>query len=119
TLTTIAPGASAELAYTVAGERGLYQFSGLEATVHDQLGLVHASVTPPAPGQVFVVPEVIRLRRVEIRPRRTQVYAGQIPARQGGPGVEFYGVREYQPGDPTRWINARATARNPQNLFVN
>ena len=73
----------------------------------------------PAPGQIFVVPEVIRLRRVEIRPRRTQVYAGQIPARQGGAGVEFYGVREYQPGDPTRWINARATARNPQNLFVN
>jgi uncharacterized protein (DUF58 family) len=33
--------------------------------------------------------------------------------------VEFYGLREYQPGDPTRWINARATARNPQHLFVN
>ena len=45
--------------------------------------------------------------------------AGQIPARQGGPGVEFYGVREYQPGDPTRWINSRATARHPQSLFVN
>src|SRR5262249_51280849 len=61
----------------------------------------------------------IRLRRAEIRPRRTHVYAGQISARQGGPGIEFYGLREYQPGDPTRWINARATARNPQTLFVN
>jgi uncharacterized protein (DUF58 family) len=118
-LTTIAPGASAELEYTVAGTRGLYQFPGLHASVQDQLGLFHVTLPLPAPGQIFVVPEVIRLRRAEIRPRRTHVYAGQIPARQGGAGVEFYGVREYQPGDPTRWINARATARNPQNLFVN
>lgn len=118
-LTTIAAGASTEIAYTVTGERGVYQFPGLHASVQDQLGLFHATLLLPAPGQIFVVPNMIRLRRVEIRPRRTHVYAGQIPARQGGPGVEFYGLREYQPGDPTRWINARATARNPQNLFVN
>ena len=118
-LTKIAPGASAELEYTVSGARGFHQFPGLMASVQDQLGLFQAIMQLPAPGQIFVVPEVIRLRRVEIRPRRTHVYAGQIPARQGGAGVEFYSVREYQPGDPTRWINARATARNPQNLFVN
>jgi uncharacterized protein (DUF58 family) len=118
-LTTIAPGTSVELAYTVAGERGVYQFPGLHASVQDQLGLFHATIVLPAPGQIFIIPELIRLRRVEIRPRRTHVYAGQIPARQGGSGVEFYGLREYQPGDPTRWINARATARNPQHLFVN
>ena len=118
-LTTIAAGASVELAYTVTGERGVYQFPGLQASLQDQLGLFHATILLPAPGQIFVVPAMMRLKRVEIRPRRTHVYAGQIPARQGGPGVEFYGLREYQPGDPTRWINARATARNPQNLFVN
>ena len=118
-LTTIAAGASVELAYTVTGERGVYQFPGLQASLQDQLGLFHATILLPAPGQIFVVPAMLRLKRVEIRPRRTHVYAGQIPARQGGPGVEFYGLREYQPGDPTRWINARATARNPQNLFVN
>jgi uncharacterized protein (DUF58 family) len=42
-----------------------------------------------------------------------------IPARQGGPGVEFFGVREYQPGDPVRWINERAGARYPDTYFVN
>jgi uncharacterized protein (DUF58 family) len=118
-LATIARGASAVVEYTVAGARGLYQFASVRASAQDQLGLFQATTTLPAPGQIFIVPEVMRLRRVEIRPRRTNVYAGQIPARQGGPGVEFYGVREYQPGDPTRWINARATARNQQSLFVN
>jgi uncharacterized protein (DUF58 family) len=33
--------------------------------------------------------------------------------------VEFFGVREYQPGDPLRWINGRASARHPRNLYIN
>jgi uncharacterized protein (DUF58 family) len=33
--------------------------------------------------------------------------------------VEFFGVREYQPGDPLRWVNNRASARHPQTLFIN
>jgi len=119
TLTRLAPGASVELVYTVVGERGVYQFPGVQASVEDALGLFRTAALFHATGQLFVVPDAIRLRRIEIRPRRTQVFAGQIPARQGGPGVEFYGVREYQPGDPTRWINSRATARNPQSLYVN
>ncbi|HEU5102773.1 MAG TPA: DUF58 domain-containing protein [Roseiflexaceae bacterium] len=118
-LTRLAPGASAELEYIVVGERGVYQFPGVQASVEDPLGLFRATALFHSTGQLFIVPEVSRLRRVEIRPRRTHVYAGQIPARQGGAGVEFYGLREYQPGDPTRWINSRATARNPQTVFVN
>jgi uncharacterized protein (DUF58 family) len=118
-LATLAPGASVELEYTLQGERGVYHFQGVQARTSDVLGLFHKQVLLPAPGQLFIVPAIARLRRVEIRPRRTQVYAGQIPARRGSPGVEFFGVREYQPGDPTRWINSRATARNPQRLFVN
>ncbi len=33
--------------------------------------------------------------------------------------MEFFGVREYQPGDPLRWINRRASARHQASLFVN
>jgi len=33
--------------------------------------------------------------------------------------VEFYGVREYQSGDPLRWINWRASARHYRALFTN
>jgi uncharacterized protein (DUF58 family) len=47
------------------------------------------------------------------------VYSGFIPAREGGPGVEFFGVREYQQGDPLRWINWRASARHHQSVFIN
>jgi uncharacterized protein (DUF58 family) len=42
-----------------------------------------------------------------------------IPARKGGAGVEFFGLREYHPGDPRRWINHRVSARQEETLFVN
>ena len=118
-LTSLAPGATVELRYTVAGARGLHRFADLRATARDRLGLFGARASLPAAAQLVVVPEVIRLRRVAIRPRRTRIYAGSVPARQGGPGVEFFGVREYQAGDPRRWISPRLTARRPDTLFVN
>jgi uncharacterized protein (DUF58 family) len=54
-----------------------------------------------------------------IRPLRTRGHAGPVPARQGGSGIDFFGVREYQPGDPRRWINWRASARHPAALYTN
>ncbi|MCB0222057.1 MAG: DUF58 domain-containing protein [Anaerolineae bacterium] len=118
-LTTLDSGESVEFNYQVLGKRGLYRFSAVSATVSDQFGLFSSQVDLSAPAQFFVLPELVKLRRAAIRPRRVGLYSGQIPARQGGPGVEFFGVREYQPGDPVRWINSRATARYPQTLFVN
>lgn len=118
-LAALEPGASVELEYTLIGRRGFYQFAGVRVTFGDTFGLFREELLIAAPGRLLIVPEISRLRRAAIRPRRTNVYAGQIPARQGGPGVEFFGVREYQPGDPTRWINGRATARHAQAVFVN
>jgi uncharacterized protein (DUF58 family) len=62
---------------------------------------------------------VTRVRHIAIRPRRTRVYAGTIPARAGGTGTDFFGVREYQPGDPSRSINWRASARYTDTLYAN
>jgi uncharacterized protein (DUF58 family) len=118
-LTPLKPGATVELTYRLQGERGFYQLPAVRVTASDHLGLFKKSAVLPVPGQFLIMPEVTRLRRVEIRPRHTRVYSGQIPARQGGPGVEFFGVREYQPGDPIRWINNRASARHPESLYVN
>lgn len=42
----------------------------------------------------------------------TNDYAGEIPTDEGGSGVEFYSVREYEPGDPIRSIDWRRYANN-------
>ncbi len=118
-LTSLAPGETIELTYTLRGRRGSYHFTGVRATASDRLGFSRRQATFPAPGRLLVLPRVPKLQRVPIRPRQTRVYSGLIPARQAGPGVEFFEVREYQPGDPLRWINWRANARHPESFFTN
>ncbi len=118
-LTALAPGASAELNYVLRGNRGLYAFGDLQAIARDRLGLFPRTIAIAASGRLFILPALMRLRQVSIRPRRTRVYSGTIPAHQGGPGVEFFGVRPYQPGDPLRRVNSRVSARYAETLFVN
>lgn len=105
--------------YALRGRRGSYSLGWLRATVREPLGLVTVQQTIHTAGQLLIVPPVLRLRRVAIRPRRTRVYSGTIPARQGGPGVEFFAVREYESGDPPRWINWHLTARHPASVYAN
>src|SRR5260221_11827400 len=78
-------------------------------------GWTSREVQIEAKGKFFIFPPVMRLGHVAIRPRRTRVYAGTIPARVGGGGTEFFGVREYHPGDPPRAINWRASAHHRQD----
>lgn len=105
--------------YTVAGPRGGYGFETVKAKVNETLAVTNKEVRLEAKGQLFIFPPVTRLRHVAIRPRRTRVYAGSIPARAGGSGTEFFGVRNYQPGDPPRAINWRASARSVDALYSN
>lgn len=115
----LAAGGAVELRYTVQPDRGYYQFNRLRIAAGDTFGVVNQRRILEAAGRFYVHPRYFPIERVAIRPRITNVYSGFIPARVGGPGVEFFGVREYQPGDPIRWINWRASARQAQTLFVN
>jgi uncharacterized protein (DUF58 family) len=112
-------GESYTFAYTLSGPRGGYVFEGLEARVNDHLAVSRSKVRVEAKGRLFVLPPVTRVRHIAIRPRRTRVYAGSIPARAGGSGTDFFGVREYQPGDPPSAINWRASARYTDTLYAN
>ena len=118
-LLNLAKGQTVNLIYTVSGLRGYYSFPGIRAQVRDHFGLVNREETFSTLGQLFVLPPVLRLKRIAIRTRKTRVYSGMIPARVGGPGVEFFGLREYQTGDSPRLINWRASARHTFNWYSN
>jgi uncharacterized protein (DUF58 family) len=105
--------------YTISGPRGGYVFEAIEARVHDHLAVRSSTVRTEAKGRLFVFPPVTRIRQVAIRPRGTRVYAGTIPARAGGTGTDFFGVREYQLGDPPGAINWRASARSADKFYTN
>jgi uncharacterized protein (DUF58 family) len=64
-----------------------------------------------------VQPELTKIRPFAVRPQRTLHTAGSIPARLGGRGTDFWGVREYHPGDPLRRLDWRRTARHPGRFY--
>lgn len=112
-------GQTVNLIYTVSGLRGYYPFPGLRVEARDHFGLVSREEMIPTPGQLFILPSVLRLKQIAIRTRKTRVYSGTIPARVGGHGMEFFGLREYQAGDSPRWINWRASARHAFSMYSN
>ncbi len=116
---SLSPGATSELEYTVTGRRGRFDLDPVRVTASDRLGLFRRKAVLSAPARLSVLPRPLKLRQVPIRPLRTRGYAGPIPARRAGSGVEFFGIREYQVGDPRRWINWRVSARHPRFLFSN
>lgn len=117
--TALPAGSTVEFSYTVQGKRGNYPFRYLHVTANEQLGLFRQRGWLEVPGNLMVFPEPLRLEHLDIRPLRTRGYAGPIPSRLAGSGIDFFGVREYQMGDPLRWINWRATARHQNALFTN
>lgn len=118
-LLTLATGEQHELVYTVTGVRGAYRFQTVGVMVHEHLGLFGRRQRYPVHSRLSILPAVPAMRTIPIRPRRTRGYAGPVPSRQAGSGVEFFGVRTYEPGDPRRWINWRLSARHPTEIFVN
>jgi uncharacterized protein (DUF58 family) len=118
-LVALPAGGTVKWTYSLKGRRGYYGLRKVQATAREHLGLAERVVDLATDGQLFILPSVLRLRRVAIQPRRTRIFSGNIPAKQGGSGVEFFNVREYQPGDSPRWINWRATARHVQNIYTN
>jgi uncharacterized protein (DUF58 family) len=118
-LTKLSPEESISLEYTVTGSRGMYHFDSVEISASDTLQVISTLTKIKTDDHLFIQPNPIHLGHLKIQPQNTRVYAGHIPARTGGSGVEFFGVREYQPGNPLRWINWRASARFQQKFFIN
>ena len=120
-LLALPAGGSHSFSYTVRVPRGQYKFSQVTAVVREPFDLRRREFSYDVPGSLFayLVPRASNLKQVTIHPRRTRVYAGIVPARVGGEGLDFFGVRDYRQGDSQRRINWRAGARHPGSLFSN
>jgi len=93
------------------GRRGVYQVGPLVAMASDPLGLVQRETVVAEPFELLVHP---RVELVSDRPLTRQFEDPPIrpPVSKPWPsGLEFYGMREYVPGDDLRRIVWRASAR--------
>jgi uncharacterized protein (DUF58 family) len=116
-LLAIPGGSSVTIEYRVVVHTpGSYAFGPLVARSRDPLGIRVEEQVMPASASITVAPSIERVRRFGIRPRRTKVWLGQIMARRRGFGTEFWGIREYQPGDDVHNVNWKASARHSKLL---
>ncbi len=101
----------------VARQWGGHALTPLYMRVRDPLGLVTWERTVPGAPPLRVYPREEAVRRV-LRPRDTQLYAGNEVARRRGEGIEFADLRPLAPGDSVRRVNWRASARRGE-VWVN
>jgi uncharacterized protein (DUF58 family) len=96
--------------------RGVYEIGPLVVRYGDPLGLTRRETVVAEPTEVLVHPGVedvidrVLTRMFEDPPQRPPI------SRPWPTGMEFYGMRKYQPGDDIRRIVWRAYARTGQLL---
>src|SRR5258706_1229662 len=96
--------------------RGAYQVGPLVAVAADPLGLSRRETVVAEPFELLVHPSV---ELVSDRPLTRQFEDPPIrpPVSKPWPsGLEFYGMREYVPGDDLRRVVWRASARTGQTM---
>jgi uncharacterized protein (DUF58 family) len=111
-------GEEAVLKYAFQSGRGSYAWKTIEAEVTDPFGLIDSRIGLSAEAEAQAPLNLIKFRPFPLRPQNTLHSAGSIPARLGGSGTDFWGVREYHPGDPLRRLDWRKTARHPHQFFT-
>jgi uncharacterized protein (DUF58 family) len=118
-LTRLGRQGRVELAYAIRAGRGEYKAYDVQVSAGDCCGFFSMARVERTNPALVIHPRYPRLDRIKVRPPQLRGFAGPISSRQGGAGVDFYGVREYQPGDPQRQINWKIAARREQELFTN
>lgn len=94
-----------------ARRRGVFSIGPAQVYSTDPLGLQTFSQKLAVVSELVVYPALIPLRGSWLRGAASQGWRGSASALTRGAGDDFYGVREYQPGDELRRVHWRTTAR--------
>jgi uncharacterized protein (DUF58 family) len=111
-------GESAELKYTFIAARGNFSWNSIRIVISDPLNLIETEMALPASAMIQIRPQIKKFKAIPFRPHSTLHAPGSIPARLGGSGTNFFGVREYHSGDSLRRLDWRLTARHPRKFFT-
>lgn len=101
------------ISYTgIAEKRGEYSLGPMKLRTSDMLGFFGFTVSRKILSNLLVVPRPLHIPGISVQA------LGEIGDYQldgvgkKGSGIEFHGVREYQPGDELRRVHWRSTAKH-------
>lgn len=98
--------------------RGRFRFSAVRVSSSFPFGLLRKSVTVPQVQETLIHPRAISLRPELLR-AVTPVGAGGLRmSRRPGQGADYFGMREYRPGDSMRNISWRRSATMDELITI-
>ena len=111
-LAALAAGAETTLSMRMtARRRGVVRFAGVSIARTDPLRLCRALFRARAPQSVLVLPRRYRLPPITLPGQRRYQPGGVAQAASSGDSEEFFGLRDYQPGDALQRIHWKSFAR--------
>ncbi|WP_297551020.1 DUF58 domain-containing protein [Thermococcus sp.] len=96
--------------YKVKVKRGIHKFEGFNVSYRDPLGFFSSDRFVDHFTEIVGVPVLYEVQ-TPYSTKGTKITIGPLPSPLTGGGIEFHAIREYQPGDPLKVINWKATAR--------
>ena len=94
-----------------ARRRGVFSLGPAQIFSTDPLGLQTFVQKMPEVAELVVYPALVPIHSSWMRGAAAQGWRGTASALARGHGDDFYGVREFQPGDELRRVHWRTTAR--------
>ncbi len=107
---SLSKGEERVLRYRVLVKRGVHPFESILLSYEDPFGLFYVDRVENIYQELVGVPRIQDVP-TPYSTRGTKITVGPLPSPRVGEGVEFHAIREYQPGDPLKIINWKATAR--------
>jgi uncharacterized protein (DUF58 family) len=104
-------GVADAVATVIPRRRGRLTFGPIYAWTTFPFGLVKKSVTLAIPQSTLIHPPILPLRSGLLRQLISRAPMGNNADRNPGMGDEFFGLREYVPGDSLRRIAWKRSAR--------
>ncbi len=115
----LGPGQSARIKYRVRCPlRGHYTLGPVSVRYRNVFNLFANESKVQDRTDITVFPQVREIEEALLRSNVPKMYTGATTLKTPGPGMEFYSLREYLPGDAFRSINWKAFARTGE-LMVN
>ena len=98
--------------------RGQFRLGNPSLRIYNPSFLFYYEADIESKSSLVVLPQIEQIEGVDLSTDFPKMYQGALPIRRIGTSGEFYGIREYFPGDDFKNINWRVFGRT-RKLMVN
>ena len=98
--------------------RGTAEFGALRIWTTFPFGIIKKSITILNPQHALIYPQLYELRRGVLTAVTPQGLLGATVSRHSGAGEDYFGMREFRPGDSMRQIAWKRTAALDQLVSI-